>query len=106
DRYNRAFEEKTEQLKQRLLGVHRMEAIGRLAGGIAHEFNNILTVIGGHSERLIEMLAPDDPLGHSAAAIKVATDRAASLTRQLLAFSRRQVFQLRAVGVHRLIADA
>jgi signal transduction histidine kinase len=106
ERYKRAFAEHSEQLKQRLLGVHRMEAIGRLAGGIAHEFNNILTVIGGHSERLMEMLAPEDPLSHSAAAIKHATDRAASLTRQLLAFSRRQVFQLRAVGVHRLIADS
>src|SRR5581483_10124256 len=62
DRYKRAFAEHSEQLKQRLLGVHRMEAIGRLAGGIAHEFNNILTVIGGHSERLMEMLAPEDPL--------------------------------------------
>ncbi|HLB44934.1 MAG TPA: ATP-binding protein [Candidatus Limnocylindrales bacterium] len=97
---------KVEQLKQQLLGVQRMEAIGRLAGGLAHEFNNILTVIGGHSERLIELLGPRDSAGNSAVAIKEATDRATSLTRQLLAFSRRQVFQLRPVALHRLIAEA
>jgi signal transduction histidine kinase len=106
DRCRRTFQEETERLKQQLLGVHRMEAIGRLAGGIAHEFNNILTVVVGHSERLVETLPPNDSLGYSAAAIKHAADRAAALTRQLLAFSRRQVFQLRSVALDRLIADA
>jgi PAS domain S-box-containing protein len=95
-----------EQLKQQLLAVQRMEAIGRLAGGLAHDFNNILTVIGGHSERLSELLPPSDPLIGSALAIKQATGRAVSLTRQLLAFSRRQALQPRVIAVHRLVEEA
>jgi signal transduction histidine kinase len=94
------------RLQTRLLGAERMEAIGRLAGGLAHDFNNLLTVIGGHTERLVEALHPQDPLRASALAIQQASARAASLTRQLLAFSRRQVFELRPIGVHRLVLDA
>jgi PAS domain S-box-containing protein len=96
----------SKRLQTRLLGAQRMEAVGRLAGGLAHDFNNLLTVIGGHSERLLDALVPHDPLRGSALAIQQASARAASLTRQLLAFSRRQVFELRPVAVHRLVMEA
>ena len=94
-----------ERLKVRLLGARRMEAIGRLAGGIAHEFNNLLSIIDGHAERLVETLAPGHPLMSSATAIQKATSRATALTQQVLAFGRRQTFQWRVVAVHRLIAQ-
>ena len=96
----------SKRLQTRLLGAERMEAVGRLAGGLAHDFNNLLTVIGGHSERLLGGLTPQDPLRSSAIAIQQASARAASLTRQLLAFGRRQVFELEPVAVHRLVTDA
>jgi CheY-like chemotaxis protein len=88
-----------------------MEAIGRLAGGVAHDFNNLLTVITGYSERLQSSLAEADPLRRAADAIRRSADRAASLTQQLLAFSRRQilapsVFEPNAAitGVQKLLA--
>jgi signal transduction histidine kinase len=96
----------SRRLQMRLLGAQRMEAIGKLAGGLAHDFNNLLTVISGHSERLVEALAAGHPLHASAAAIQRAAEHAASLTRALLAFSRRQVFELRPIAVHQLVADA
>ena len=96
----------SKRLQTRLLGAERMEAVGRLAGGLAHDFNNLLTIIGGHSERLLGGLAPQDPLRNSAVAIQQASARAASLTRQLLAFGRRQVFELEPVALHRLMIDA
>lgn len=96
----------SKALQTRLLGAQRMQAVGRLAGGLAHDFNNLLTVISGHSERLSDLLARDDSLRGSVAAIQQASARAAELTRQLLAFSRRQVFELRPVAVHALVADA
>ena len=96
----------SKRLQMRLLGVQRMEAIGRLAGGLAHEFNNLLTVIAGHAERLSAALPGEHQLKASANAIRTATDRAASLTRQLLAFSRRQVFELQPVAVHHLVQQA
>jgi signal transduction histidine kinase len=72
-----------------------MEAIGRLAGGIAHDFDNLLTVISGYGSIQLERTSSSDPLHDEAEQIKAAADRAAALTRQLLAFSRQQVLQPR-----------
>jgi nitrogen-specific signal transduction histidine kinase len=94
-----------KRLETHLAGVQRTEAIGRLAGGLAHDFNNLLTVIGGHSDYLIHTLAESDPRRSSARSIHQASHRAAALTRQLLAFGRRQVFQLRVVEIRRLLSD-
>ena len=90
-----------DQLRQ----AQRMEAIGRLAGGIAHDFNNLLTAIQGHAQFLIDELAVDSPSSQDALEIKRSADRAAGLTRQLLAFSRHQQMELRIVNLNEIIAD-
>jgi two-component system cell cycle sensor histidine kinase/response regulator CckA len=81
------------QSQTRLQSVQKMEAIGRLAGGIAHDFNNLVQAIGGYTEILLHRLPDHNPLRRNAEEIKKAGDRAAALTRQLLAFSRQQVLQ-------------
>jgi signal transduction histidine kinase/ActR/RegA family two-component response regulator len=91
-------------LEQRLHQARTMEAIGRLAGGIAHDFNNLLTSIIGHSDLLLRHLE-DDQTRTDAEEIKAAGQRAAALTNQLLAFSRRQVLQPRPLDLNTLIAD-
>lgn len=82
-----------QRLHAQLLQSQKMEAIGRLAGGIAHDFNNLLTVIFGYSELLLAALAEDDPRREDLGEIRRAAASAAALTRQLLAFSRRQILQ-------------
>ena len=72
---------------------HKMEAIGRLAGGVAHDFNNVLTAIFGYSDLLMDQFAEDDPRRDDVQEIRLAAERAAALTRQLLAFSRKQMIQ-------------
>ena len=79
------------QLQEQLLHSQKLEAVGRLAGGIAHDFNNLLTAIGGYSQFLAAGFDDDDPRREDALEIVRASDRAAALTGQLLAFSRRQV---------------
>jgi len=91
------------RVQARLAGAERMEMVGRLAGGLAHDFNNLLTVISGNSDRLQTELPPDSPLRPAAAAIRQSAARASALTRQLLAFSRRQVFQLRPIALQKLV---
>jgi len=86
---DRAIRDREEQLRQ----AQKMEAIGRLAGGIAHDFNNLLTAIVGYTDLVLERLHPNDVNAHDVAEIRNAADRAASLTRQLLTFSRKQFLQ-------------
>jgi PAS domain S-box-containing protein len=90
-----------EQLRQ----SQKMEAIGKLAGGVAHDFNNLLTVIKGHSSVLTESLRGNSGPMHSVEQIEQAANRAAALTHQLLAFSRRQVLQPKALSLNAVIGD-
>src|SRR5947208_2078935 len=93
------------QLEQQLRQAQKMEAVGRLAGGIAHDFNNILTAITGYADLLLEDLGATDPRRLDADEIHKAADRAAGLTRQLLAFSRQQVLQPTVLEVNKLVSD-
>ena len=77
-----------EQLEDRLRQAHKMEAVGRLAGGVAHDFNNLLTVIRGNSDLLLDRGGVDHSQVKYLGQIQQAADRAVSMTRQLLAFSR------------------
>jgi PAS domain S-box-containing protein len=86
-------------IEQRLRQVQKMEAVGRLAGGIAHDFNNVLGVITGYSEMLLDKLAADPHLIALVTQVLKATERGASLTRQLLAFSRQQVLEPRVINI-------
>lgn len=81
------------ELEAQLRQAQKMDAVGRLAGGVAHDFNNLLTVIGAHSAFMMEALESSDVLHEDAAAIQQAGIRAAGLTRQLLAFSRKQILK-------------
>jgi two-component system cell cycle sensor histidine kinase/response regulator CckA len=90
-----------EQLRQ----SQKMEAVGRLSGGIAHDFNNLLGVIIGYSESIEYRLADNDPLRKSAEEIRKAGERAASLTHQLLAFSRQQAMQPQILDLNALVTD-
>ncbi len=93
------------QLEGQLRQAQKMEALGRMAGGVAHDFNNLLTVIRGHSDLLLDRLQPEDTLYRSCQQIRKTSDRAASLTRQMLAFSRMQVLQPKVLDLNELIAD-
>ena len=93
------------RLQEEMLQAQKLEAVGRLAGGIAHDFNNLLTAIGGYAHFLIDDLDPDDPRRADAQAIRTAADRAATLTRQLLAFSRRQAVRTELVDVAAVLED-
>lgn len=93
------------QLENMVRQSQKLEAIGRLSGGLAHDFNNLLCVINGHTEILTEALQPGDPTIRSVAQIRKAADSAAALTRQLLAFSRRQVFHPQIVDLNAIVAE-
>ncbi|MGC2448786.1 MAG: ATP-binding protein, partial [Candidatus Sulfotelmatobacter sp.] len=91
-------------LEEQLRNAQQLEAIGRLAGGIAHDFNNILSIIMGHGELLLAMGAVDDRTRNGVEQMRRAADRAASLTQQLLAFSRKQVLQPRVLDLNDTVA--
>ncbi len=94
-----------KRLEQQFLQSQKMEAVGQLAGGIAHDFNNLLTAITGYSELTMARLSADDRLRPHIAEIKKAGDRAASLTRQLLAFSRKQMLQPKVINLNLVVSD-
>jgi PAS domain S-box-containing protein len=95
----------TRTLEMQLRQAQKMEAIGRLAGGIAHDFNNLLMVISGYSEFLLERVGPDPRLRGPAQEISNATQRATSLTRQLLAFSRKQMLAPKVLDLNEVVAE-
>lgn len=94
-----------KDLENQLLQSQKMEAVGRLAGGVAHDFNNVLTVINGYCELALVKSAVGDSLGKYLSEIRKAGEWAVSLTRQLLIFSRRQVLNLRFVNLNEIISD-
>ena len=93
------------RLEDQLRQAQKMEAVGRLAGGVAHDFNNLLMVIQGHTSLLGERLAEGSPERRSVEQIQKSSERAASLTRQLLAFSRLQVMQPKVLDLNAVVAD-
>ena len=96
-----ALQHSEEQLRQ----AQKIEAVGRLAGGVAHDFNNMLTAIGGYCDLLIDDLEATDPHRQDVEEIKKAADRATSLTRQLLAFSRKQIIQPKPLNLNEVISN-
>jgi PAS domain S-box-containing protein len=100
-------EDITEQkhLQEQILQAQKVEAVGRLAGGVAHDFNNILTAIGGYAELMIRRLSSSDPLYRHVEQVRKATERASGLTRQLLAFSRKQTLQPRVLDLSNVVAE-
>ena len=96
-----ALRKSEEQLRQ----SQKMEAVGRLAGGVAHDFNNILTAISGYSELLLQNLGDQNPLSQDVQEIQRAADRAATLTQQLLAFSRKQVIRPQRLDLNEVVGN-
>ncbi len=93
------------ELEEQLRQSQKMEALGRLAGGVAHDFNNLLTIIRGHSDLLLDWLQHSEAPYKSSEQIHKAADRATALTRQLLAFSRKQVLQPKVLDLNILLAE-
>jgi two-component system, cell cycle sensor histidine kinase and response regulator CckA len=94
-----------EVLQTRLQQTSKMESIGRLAGGVAHDFNNLLTVIQGSSSLGMNELSKNDPIYERLKLIDEAAERAAELTRQLLAFSRKQIIEMKVINLNKLIKN-
>ncbi len=92
-------------LELQLRQSQKMEAVGRLAGGVAHDFNNLLMVIKGHTELMLNTLPPSDPMARKIGQIDRSADRATTLTRQLLAFSRLQVLQPQVINLNSVVEE-
>jgi len=92
-------------LEDQFRQAQKMEAVGRLAGGVAHDFNNLLMVISGYAEVILAQMDGQHPLYEKGRAIQQAADRATTLTRQLLAFSRKQLLELKVVDVNAIVQD-
>ena len=100
-RVEQAFAESQERLRQ----SQKMAVVGHLTGGVVHDFNNLLTIIGGHAELVLAGLPPDAPMRDSLCQIRSASSRAAALTRQLLAFSRKQVVEPKILDLNIHVRD-
>ncbi len=107
DEVDAYFEDLSEQgaLEQQIRSVQKLEAVGRLAGGMAHDFNSILVVIKLSTEMMLGKITPDSPLSRPLLQVSKAADRAAVLTRQMLAFSRRQIMQARVVNINSVVSE-
>jgi len=104
----RAVNESTQRaerksLERQLFQAQKMEAIGQLAGGVSHDFNNLLTAILGYSQLMAEMIPPDSPFGEHLTEIQRAGERAKDLTRQLLTFSRKQIISPRILDLNSIV---
>ncbi|HUI84265.1 MAG TPA: ATP-binding protein [Candidatus Binatia bacterium] len=101
------IEDMTQQsaLEQQVRQVQKLEAVGRLAGGMAHDFNNILLVIKLSTEMMLSQITPDSPFSKSLLQISSAADRAAALTRQMLAFGRQQMMQARVINLNTVVSE-
>ena len=93
------------RLEEQLWLAQKMDAVGRLAGGIAHDFGNVLTIVTGYCALLLDTLAPDDPVREQVEGIKKATDRGTSLTKQLLSFSRGQFVQRKLMPLNAAVSE-
>jgi len=102
---NERSERERGSLQAQLFQSQKMETIGQLAGGIAHDFNNLLTVISGQCQLSLRELREDDPLKEKLRDIEKAAEQAANLTRQLLAFSRRQILEMKVVNLNIILED-
>jgi len=94
-----------EKLEEQLRQAQKMEAVGRLAGGVAHDFNNMLSVVIGHAELILEEMQPEDPFYEDLKAIQQAGIRSADLTRQLLAFARQQTVAPKLIDLNKTVED-
>jgi PAS domain S-box-containing protein len=101
----RVAEDALHQREAQLVQSQKMEAIGRLAGGVAHDFNNLLTAIVGYSDLALARAGNDESLRSQIGGVRKAADRATSLTRRLLAFSRKQVMQPKLLDLNQVVAD-
>lgn len=99
-------EEEKDHLQTQFLHAQKMEAVGRLAGGVAHDFNNMLSVIIGYGELAKSELSPQDPLHFKIEEILKAANKSADLTRQLLAFSRQQIIEPKVLNINTIIDDS
>lgn len=94
-----------KKLEDQFRQSQKMEAVGRLAGGVAHDFNNLLTVITGYCQMMVDQLSPADPMSEDLQQVLKAADRATTLTKQLLAFSRQQIVLPKVVALDALVRD-